>query len=312
MAGAMQQQPQGRRDEPLRGIPLFLLAISLFSVSDALAKLLGETLPGPMIAWLRYLVFLLLAVLPLLRRGGLSLAVSRQPGLQLLRGAGVAGSAILFILALQVLPLAEATAINFVSPFFVTALSVLVLAERVGWRRWSALAVGLAGMLVILRPGGGVFGWEALLPVCSSAAWAAAVVVTRRMAGVDPTATTILWTAGTGFLLMTLLLPFGFAWPTPREAGLGLLIGLVSTAAQWLVVVAYRLAPASVLAPFSYVQLLYSALFGLLLFGALPDRWTLTGAAVIVASGLYTAHRERVRMRERARREAPAGRRGGT
>jgi drug/metabolite transporter (DMT)-like permease len=300
MAAETQQQPAGRRDEPLRGIPLFLVAITLFSVSDALAKLLGETLPGPMIAWLRYAVFLSLALVPLMRRGGLSLLRSRQPFSQVLRGAGVAGSAILFILALRELPLAEATAINFVSPFFVTALSVLVLGERVGWRRWSALGVGLLGMLIILRPGTDAFGLEALLPIGSSAVWAMAVVVTRRMAGVDPTATTILWTAGTGFALMTLLLPLGFAWPTPRELGIGLLIGLVSTAAQWLVVGAYRLAPASVLAPFSYLQLLHSALFGLLLFATLPDRWTLIGAAVIAASGLYTAHRERVRMRERA------------
>jgi drug/metabolite transporter (DMT)-like permease len=296
------REPEGRRDEPLRGIPLFLVATTLFSISDALAKLLGETLPGPMIAWLRYLVFLALALIPLMRRGGLSLAVPRRPGLQLLRGAGIAISAFLFILALKHLPLAEATAINFVSPFFVTALSVIFLAERVGWRRWSALGVGLLGMLVILRPGADVFGWEALLPIASSAVWAAAVVVTRRMAGMDHTATTILWTAGTGFVLMTLLLPFGFAWPTPAEAGIGLLIGLVSTAAQWLVVGAYRLAPASVLAPFTYVQLLYSAILGFLFFAALPDRWTLIGAAVIIASGLYTAHRERVRMQERAGR----------
>lgn len=294
------REPESRRDEPLRGIPLFLLAITLFSVSDALAKLLGQTLPGPMIAWLRYLVFLALVLIPFLRRGGFPLAVPRRPGLQVLRGAGVASSAILFIMALQYLPLAEATAINFVSPFFVTVLSVLFLAERVGWRRWSALGFGLVGMLIILRPGADVFGWAALLPVCSSAAWAAAVVVTRRIAGTDATATTLLWTACTGFVLMTLLLPFGFAWPSPREFGIGLLIGLVSTAAQWLTVGAYRLAPASVLAPFSYLQLLYSALFGFILFAALPDRWTVIGAAVIIASGLYTAHRERVRMRERA------------
>lgn len=302
MADGPKQQPEARRDEPLRGIPLFLLALGLFSVSDALAKLLGQDLPAPMIAWMRYLVFLGLALVPLMRRGGLSQVRSRRPGLQVLRGAGVAGSAILFILALQFLPLAEATAINFVSPFFVTALSVLVLGERVGWRRWSALGVGLLGMLVILRPGTEVFGPEALLPVGSSAAWAAAVVVTRRMAGVDGTATTILWTAATGFVLMTLLLPLGFAWPTPAQAGIGLLIGLFSTAAQWLVVVSYRLAPASALAPFSYVQLLFSAVLGLLLFATLPDRWTLAGAAVIMASGLYTAHRERVRLRERAGR----------
>jgi drug/metabolite transporter (DMT)-like permease len=287
-----------RRDEPMRGIPLFLGSITLFSVSDALAKHLGQTLPPVEIAWLRYLVFFGLALLPLMRPGGARLVRSRAPGLQVLRGVGVAGSAIAFITALRYMPLAEATAINFVSPAFVTILSVIFLAERVGWRRWTALAIGMAGMLIIVRPGAAAFQLEALLPMVSSACWACAAVVTRRMAGVDPPATTLLWTAGTGFVLMSLALPFGVTWPTPTQLGLGLLIGLVSSIAQWLVVLAYRTAPASVLAPFSYSQLITSGLLGLLVFGALPDGWTLVGAAVIAASGLYTAHRERVRARE--------------
>lgn len=283
------------RDEPLRGIPIFLGAIALFSVSDALAKVLGQTLPAVEIAWLRYVVFLGLALMPLALRGGVPR--SRSPGLQALRGLGVAGSAIFFITALQHLPLAEATAINFISPVLVTALAALLLAERIGWRRWGALAVGVIGMLVIVRPGAAAFEPAALLPVLSSACWAGAVIVTRRMAGVDPPATTLLWTAGTGFVAISLLLPLGVRWPTPGELGLGLLIGAISSVAQWLIVLAYRLAPASTLAPFSYVQLISSGLLGLVLFGALPDRWTLLGAAIVAASGLYTAHRERVRAR---------------
>ena len=293
------------RDEPMRGILLLLAALTIFSVSDAIAKKLGQTLPAVEIAWLRYLAFLALTLLATARRGGAGLFRSRAPGLQLLRGLGVAGSAIAFIMALQHLPLAEATAINFVSPAFVTALSVLVLAERVGWRRWSAIAVGMLGMLVIVRPGSDLFTPAALLPVCSSAAWACAVVVTRRIGTVDPPATTLIWTAGIGFIVMSLLLPVTIAFrgeivmPDATETGLGLLIGLFSSFAQWLVVLAYRIAPASTLAPFAYMQLLTSGLLGVVMFGALPDRWTLIGAAVITASGLYTAHRERVRSRMR-------------
>ena len=292
-----------RRDEPMRGIPLLLASISLFSVSDVLAKKLGETLPAVEVAWLRYVTFFALALIPFARRGGLVRLRSRAPGLQVLRGLGVVGSAIVFIMALQHLPLADATAVNFVSPAFVTVLSVVVLGERVGWRRWSALAVGMGGMLIILRPGSEVFTAAAMLPVLSSAAWAAAVIVTRRMGVLDPPETTVLWTAGVGFAVVTLLLPVAMAFgaapalPSAWQIGIGLLIGLFSSAAQFLVVLAYRAAPASVLAPFSYTQLLTSGLLGALVFGHVPDGWTFVGAAVIAASGLYTAHRERVRAR---------------
>jgi drug/metabolite transporter (DMT)-like permease len=292
-----QQADAAGRDEPMRGIPLLLSAIALFSVSDALAKHLGETLPPVEIAWLRYLAFLALATVPLLRPGGAALLVSRAPGLQVLRGLGVVGSALAFIVALGFLPLAEATAINFVSPAFVTVLSVFFLGERVGWRRWSAIAVGMVGMLIIVRPGAAAFQPEALLPMLSSAAWAAAVIVTRRMGTLDAPATTLFWTAATGFVVLTLLLPFGVTLPDARQLAIGLLIGLVSSAAQWLVVLAYRAAPASVLAPFSYSQLVFSGLLGVLVFGTVPDRWTLLGAAIIAASGLYMAHRERVRSK---------------
>ena len=297
------QQPE-RRDEPMRGIPLLLCAIVLFSISDAMAKRLGQSLPAVEVAWLRYLAFLALVLLPLARRGGSRLVASRAPWLQVLRGLGVVGSAVFFIMALQRLPMAEATAINFVSPVFVTVLSVFFLAERVGWRRWSAIAVGLVGMLLIVRPGSALFSAAALLPVVSSASWACAIVVTRRMGTLDRPETTLLWTAAVGFVVLTLLLPLvvllrgdGLAMPDAGQWGLGLLIGLVSSVAQWLVVLAFRAAPATVLAPFSYTQLLTSGLLGLVVFGNAPDGWTLLGAAVIAASGLYTAHRERVRSR---------------
>jgi drug/metabolite transporter (DMT)-like permease len=297
-------QASDRQDEPMRGIPLLLSAIVLFSISDAMAKHLGQSLPAVEVAWLRYLAFFGLVLLPLARRGGSRFVASRAPGLQVLRGLGVVGSALFFIMALQHLPMAEATAINFVSPVFVTVLSIFFLAERVGWRRWSAIAVGMVGMLIIVRPGSEVFSLAALLPVVSSAAWACAIVVTRRMGSLDPPETTLLWTAGVGFLVLSLLLPVavllrgqGLAMPEAGQVGLGLLIGLVSSVAQWLVVLAYRAAPATVLAPFSYSQLLTSGLLGLLVFGNAPDGWTLLGAAVIAASGLYTAHRERVRSR---------------
>lgn len=299
----MSDPPTGRRDDPTRGIPLLLSAIALFSCSDAMAKHLGRSLPAVEIAWMRYVAFLGIALLPLMRPGGAGLLRTRAPRLQLLRGFGVVGSAILFIMALQHLPMAEATSLSFVSPVFVTVLSIFFLNERVGWRRWSAIAAGLIGMLIIVRPGSDVFTPAALLPAGSAASWACALVVTRKMGTLDPPQTTLLWTACVGFavtsllLLATLLFGGRLAMPDAGQVGLGLLIGVVSSAAQWLVVLAFRTAPATVLAPFSYTQLLTSGLLGLVVFGNVPDRWTLVGAAIIAASGLYTAHRERVRAR---------------
>ena len=301
--------PATRPEDPLRGILLVLAATCCFSVSDALAKVLAQTLPPIEVAWLRYVAFVALTLLPLARRGGLRVLRSRQPGLQVLRGVGVVGSAVAFTAAVQALPLAEATAINFVSPAFITVLAILFLGEQVGWRRWAAIVVGLVGVLIVVRPGSGAMQAAAIFPVLTAASWACAVIVTRKMAGVDPPATTLLWSAGVGLVLLSLLVPFVWITPSWPEVALGFLIGAVSTAGHGLVVLAYRVAQASVLAPFSYAQLLTSTLAGLAMFGAVPDGWTLVGAAVIVASGLYTAHRERLRARERQR--AAHGPRGG-
>lgn len=286
----------------MRGVPLILAAVTIFSVSDALAKHLGQFLPPVEVAWMRYAAFLTLTLAPVLRSGPAALR-TRAPALQVLRGLALVGSALSFIVALRFLPLAEATAINFVSPIFITALSIPILGEVVGVRRWAAVAVGLAGVLIVVRPGGaGGSGAEVLLPVVTAASWALAVVVTRKMAGADRPATTLFWSAAVGFAVLSALLPFGFVVPSAVQVGLGLLLGLISSAGQWLIVLAYRHAAASVLAPFSYFQLVSSALLGFLAFGAVPDRWALVGAGVIAASGLYTAHRERVRAKERAAR----------
>lgn len=292
---------KAQTDDPLRGVPLIVAAVTIFSVSDALAKHLGQFLPPVEVAWMRYATFLLLTLLPVVR-GGPAVLRPKAPGLQVLRGLALVASGLSFIVALRFLPLAEATAINFVSPIFITALSIPFLGEVVGVRRWAAVAVGLVGVLVVVRPGGGAYGAEVALPVVTAASWALAVVVTRKMAGADRPATTLFWSAAVGFAVLSALLPFDFAVPSPGQAGLGLLLGLIATAGQWLIVLAYRHAPASVLAPFAYSQLLSSALLGFFAFGAVPDRWALLGAGVIAASGLYTAHRERVRARERSAR----------
>jgi drug/metabolite transporter (DMT)-like permease len=278
---------------PRLGILLVVGASVLFSFSDAGAKLVTQTLPVVELAWVRYVVFVLLALLPAARRGGGSLWRTRRPLLQMARGVAIVASAIFFILGLRVLPLADAAAINFVSPLFITALSVPLLGETVGLRRWIAVGVGLCGAVFAAQPGSDAFRPAAALPVLSAMTWALGIIATRRLGASDAPATTLLWTAVTGLFVLTCLLPLEARVPSPAELGLCLLIGVVASGGQWMVVLGYRQAPASLLAPFSYLQLIWSTLLGFLVFGARPAPATLIGAVVIAASGLYTASRER-------------------
>lgn len=291
--------------EPMRAILLVVLGVACLSCSDATAKYLARTLPPAEIAWMRYVVFTAL-VMPLALRGGsprhkdrLRVLKTTRPGLQVVRGLGMLGSALFFIMAMQHLPLAEAAAISFVSPVFVTVLSILLLAEKVGIRRWAALLVGLAGVVVVIRPGAEGFQPASLLPILTAFSWALGLVATRKMTVQENPLTTMVWSALTGLIALTALLPLHAAWPTPWEMLLGAFIGLVYTLSQWLLILAYRQGEASVLAPFTYVQLIWSTALGFLVFGAVPDHWTFVGTGVIIASGLYTAHRERMRARER-------------
>jgi len=293
-----QAGPGSKGTEPMRAILLVVLGVACLSCSDATAKYLGRTLPPAEIAWMRYVVFTAL-VMPLALRGGsLSVLKTTRPGLQVVRGLGMLGSALFFIMAMQHLPLAEAAAISFVSPVFVTVLSILLLAETVGVRRWAALLVGLAGVIIVIRPGAEGFQPASLLPILTAFSWALGLVATRKMTVQENPLTTMVWSALTGLIALTALLPLHAAWPTPWEMLLGAFIGLVYTAAQWLLILAYRQGEASVLAPFTYVQLIWSTALGFLVFGAVPDHWTFVGTGVIIASGLYTAHRERMRARE--------------
>jgi drug/metabolite transporter (DMT)-like permease len=287
-------------DRVLPGILLILASVVLFSVSDAMAKLLRlQGLPAAEVAWLRYLVFALLAA-GLAARGRALLLRPKRPRLQLLRGVTLVGSAVLFVGGLGYLQIAEATAITYIAPGFVTALSIAFLGEQVGIRRWAAVLAGFLGVLIVVRPGSGTFQPAALFPLASAFCWASTIVITRRMGAGDRTETTVLWSALTGLLLLCVLVPFGFVLPSAAQLGLGVAHGVFSSVGQYLVILAYRQAAASALAPFSYVQLLFSTTLGWLIFSAVPDGGTLLGAAVIIASGLYTVHRERVRARERA------------
>ena len=211
------------------------------------------------------------------------------------------GSSLFFISGLRFLPIAEASATGFVSPLFVTALSIVFLGESVGVRRWLATAVGLIGVLIILRPGSSAFHPAAFFPIVSALAWACTLIMTRMMSGKERAITTMTYSSIAGVCILSALVPFVWVAPSWHDILFGIFIGVASTAGQWIVVLAFRYADASVLAPFSYTQLLWVSILGFVIFGEMPDIWTVIGAVFIVASGLYTAHRERVRRLQLSR-----------
>jgi drug/metabolite transporter (DMT)-like permease len=288
----------GLADETLRGIGLILLSTIFFSSSDILAKHMTETMPPLQVTWMRYIVFLVIALPMAWRALGSRAMHTTRPLLQVLRGLGVAGSSIFFILGITSLQVADATAIGFVAPIFITALSIPLLGEKVGLRRWLAAMVGLVGVLIIVRPGTGTFQMAALLPVCSAAVWAFSAVATRLMSRTERPETTFAWTAIVGLVALSAVMPFIWVTPGWEWIALGTVMGLLSTAGHYVIVLAYRRAPASVLAPFTYTQLIWATGLGFLAFGVVPGVTTYVGAAFIAASGLYTAHRERVKAKE--------------
>jgi drug/metabolite transporter (DMT)-like permease len=284
-----------RADRPFRGIALILASTVFLGASDVTAKYLSATLPSIEIAWIRFLVFALIMSPAMMPGTPLFALRSRRPGLQVMRGVALLASSLFFISGLRFLPIAEASATGFVSPLFVTALSIVFLGESVGLRRWLATAVGLIGVLIILRPGSAAFHPAAFFPIVSALAWACTLIMTRMMSGRELAITTMTYSSITGVCILSMLVPFVWVAPSWHDILFGIFIGVASTAGQWIVVIAFRYADASVLAPFSYTQLLWVSILGFLIFGELPDIWTVTGAVFIVASGLYTAHRERVR-----------------
>jgi drug/metabolite transporter (DMT)-like permease len=292
---AAHRRAPARTDHPFKGIALILLSTIFLGTSDVTSKYLSATLPSIEITWIRFVVFALIMVPAMVPGTPLFALKTERLTLQLLRGTALLGSSLFFISGLRYLPMAVASATGFVSPLFVTALSIIFLSEIVGVRRWLATALGLVGVLIILRPGTSAFHVAAFFPVVSALCWAFTLIMTRMMSGREHVLTTMTYSALAGLGILTALVPSVWVTPTWHDILFGLLVGVASTAGQWIVVLAFRYADASVLAPFSYTQLVWVSFLGFLVFGEVPDVWTITGAACIVASGLYTAHRERVR-----------------
>ena len=276
------------------GILLVLGSVLLISCADAVAKLLTGPFPVMQIALFQS-VAILLSVPLLARDWRLSLLVrTNHPFLHLTRSLCSLGSALAFFTGLKHLPLAEIVAIIFVGPLLVTILAALVLKEQVGLRRWVACLTGFIGALIIVRPGFGSIGWTALYPITATSLYAIYVICTRITAPTDRHSTMMFYACAASVVILGASAPV--YWVDPPPLGLAGLVSVavLSATSAGLAIKAYALAPASMLAPYSYVEIVSATLFGFWLFSDLPDPYTVVGAGVIIASGLYVFHRERL------------------
>jgi drug/metabolite transporter (DMT)-like permease len=290
---------------PLRAIGLIVVALLLFSCLDATAKYLSAEHPVPQLVWARYFFHTLLMLAFLgPRRTGEIVKTGRLP-LQVVRSTLLLLATLCFFTAISFIPLATATTIAFVSPLFVTALSVPILGERVGPRRWIAVAIGFLGVLLVIRPGIGDIHPAMFLPLGMAFFYGLYQILTRRLSDTEPPLTTLFYTATVGAALTTLFVPFFWEAPSTQAWLLMVAMGFFGGFGHLLLIQAFRYAPASMLAPFSYVQLVWVTILGFLIFGDLPDAYTTAGAAVIVGSGLFVFYREGVRARPAA--APPAG-----
>lgn len=287
--------PAARADEPLRGILLMIASMAVFSAMDCTSKFLAASYHPVMVTWGRQAIQILLLAPIVLWMGPARTLRSAAQGVQVLRGLLLIASTICFVSGLARLPLAEASAIGFVSPMFTTALSIPLLGEKVGVRRWAAILVGFVGVLIVIRPGTAAFDPAALFPVVSAAFWALALIVTRKMSHRDTPLTTLVHASVVGLVVASLPLPWFWSVPAPAALGLILLMGAMSLGGHYLLVQAFQLGSASILAPFAYTQMVWATIFGYVIFANLPDAWTWIGAIVIILSGVYVWHRERVR-----------------
>jgi drug/metabolite transporter (DMT)-like permease len=277
----------------LRGVLCMLAAVATFALMDTGMKLLAAHYPATQVAALRGLASWPFVVIWVLVAGGPGQLVRVRWSLHLLRGALAVAMLASFAYALKRLPLAEAYALFFVAPLLVTALAVPLLGERVGWRRWSAIGVGLVGTLVILRPSGhGMLSLAGLAVLGSALAYAISAVSVRLLGRTDTTQAMVFWMLTMLALFATLL-----AWPEWRsiraeDAWLLAGVGLSGAIGQYCVTEAFRNTPAAIIAPLEYTALIWALLIDWTLWRTFPDAITLIGAGIIVASGLYLIRRE--------------------
>ena len=271
-----------------------LLTMVVMVGIDTVGKYLVQFYPAPQVIWARFAFNMLLMALLLNRRFFEHLRTVR-PGLQFLRSLLILATTVLYFGAIHYIPLADANAIMALSPVIVTALAVPVLGERVGLHRWLAVAAGFAGAVIIIRPGLDVMNTASVVILSAAFCNALYQICTRLLSRSDPVLTILIHTGTLGVVATSAVAPF--TWVTPDITGWALMVtmGALGSVGHFMLIKAYSYAPAPAISPYAYSGLAWSALLGFGIFGDIPDAWTIIGALVIVASGLYILHREHVR-----------------
>lgn len=293
MSQAPSERPAsaGPAASTIAGIVLFLGSGVCFTVLDTGAKYLSQDYSIVQVAWARYVfaIVVLYMMLPASQRR--RPLASAWPALQIARAVLLVLVTMLFFLAISYLPLADVTAVGFAAPLMVTALGALLLKEKVGPRRWVAVVVGFCGVLIIVRPTGTVH-WAIFVALIFAACNSAFQILTRVVGRYDSPHVSTSYLAFVGGIGLSLAVPF--VWQSPDLLGwvLHVAVGLMGGFGHYLLASAFSHAPASTVAPFAYLQLVWATLAGWLVFGDFPDHWTVLGAMILVASGVYVFYRE--------------------
>jgi len=283
-----------QRRQRLIGIALMCGAVALFACLDTTAKYLNTQMDSLQVAWARYTSAFVLTLIisnPLTHPG---LLRTRSPKLQITRSMLLVGSTALNFLGLRWLQLDEALSIIFTFPLLVAIISGPMLGEWIGWRRWTAIGFGFVGVLLITRPGLGGMHAAALFTLGATFCYAFYAVITRIVSRVDSNQTSLFYANFIGALAMLPVIPF--VWQPPVNwvvVFLMVMIGVLGSTGHYFLIAGHKLAPASVLSPFVYTQLIWVIVLGYLVFGQVPNSWTIAGAAIVIASGLYLLYRER-------------------
>ena len=281
----------------LTGILLFLAAVALINSSDIAAKLSFGNIGVFQVALIQALGFLATGFVAARSLNAPRILKTSNWKLQILRSSCVFVSALFYYKGLEVLALADIIAIILLGPLAVTVLAAVILKEQVGPRRWAACFAGFAGAMLIIRPWLGTegIGWNALWPIGCISLYAVHIIITRHLTATDSTSTIILWSPLVGVTVLTLAAPFYWVWPDALT-WMGLIaVAVFSGASNGLRIRSLAYAPASVLAPFGYAEIVGGTIAGLLIFGTFPDGWSWAGIAVIIGAGLYVWHRERIK-----------------
>ena len=305
--GSAQTPQRTSAENTTTGILLMVGAIATFTIIDTCAKYLVGAVPPMMVVFARYGLSLLYVVGLMWWTGSLTFK-SRHPWLQILRGLLLFAATLMNFMALQYLRLDQTSAIFFSNPLWVCALSPFLLGERIGPRRWVAVIIGFMGVLLIIRPGADHFHWAMMLSVTVAIAASLYQIITRKIGGRDPALVSLLLPSMVG---TALAMPLGVAnWYVPAWGlvGLMLLMGFAGGLGHHLLIKAHTLAPAPTLAPFVYTQIIWMIIVGFVVFGDVPDIYTLIGAGIVVSSGLYVYYREQAAKRkDRAAAERGTG-----